>query len=152
MDITQALYDKLTGDATLVALLSSYPASGSPQKPAVFTGWPVPPDAERPYVFSRGHVSDIHFDELAPNAAYGGTAKHLGRDITRDIAVICDNTGSETEVETIAERVRALLHRSSLSIPDGSCVMLQCAGPVMAETDDSLTGRMLSLRIVAMED
>ena len=55
MDITQAIYDKLTGDATLVGLIANYP-SGSPGNPAVFTGWPVPPDAARPYVFSRGEV------------------------------------------------------------------------------------------------
>jgi len=152
MDLTQALFNKLTGDATLVSLLSSYPTSGSPQFPAVFTAWPVPPDAARPYVYTRGSVADVAWDELAPNPAKGGTAPHLGRDISRDVFVIGDNHGSETEVETIAERIRALLHRGTLAISDGSHVMSQCAGPVTAETDDSLTARRLSVRIVAVED
>lgn len=143
MDVTQAIYDKLTGDATLVALLAQYP-SGSPQNPAVFTSWPVPPDATRPYIYTRGSVADIHFDEINTN---------LGRDVTRDVTVIADNTGSDSAVETIAERIRVVLHRQPLTIPDGTHIMTQCiGGPAVAATDDSLTGRQLTFRIVAMQD
>lgn len=142
MDITQAIYDKLSADATLVALLATYP-SGSPQLPAIFTAWPVPPEAERPYVYSRGSVADVHFDEIADN---------FGRDVTRDVTCIADNTGSDDTIETIADRIRTILHRQSLTIPDGTHVMTVCiGGPVVAETDDSLTGRRLTFRIVAME-
>ncbi len=142
MDVTQAIYDKLTGDATLVALLSDYP-SGSPSSPGVFTGWPVPPDASRPYIFTRGAVSITSFDLIADD---------FGQDITRDVTAIADNTGSDAAIETIAERIRTLLHRQSLTIPSGDHVMTQCIqGPVVAETDDTLTGRRLTFRIVAME-
>jgi hypothetical protein len=142
MDITQAVYDKLSQDATLVALLASYP-TGSPQNPAIFTGWPIPPDATRPYVFSRGAVADVHFDEINTN---------LGRDTIRDITAIADNTGSDSAIEAIAERIRAVMHRQPLTVPGGTHVMSQCiAGPFVAETDDSLTGRQLSIRIVTME-
>jgi hypothetical protein len=142
MDITQAIYNKLTADAALVGLIANYP-SGSPGNPAIFTSWPVPPDAGRPYVFTRGEVTARHFDELASN---------LGLDVQRDVSVIADNTGSDANVEAIARRVRAVLHRQPLTIPNGSHVMTQCTnGPVPAETDDTLTGRQLTFRIVAME-
>jgi len=142
MDMTQAIYDKLSQDATLVALLATYPV-GSPQNPAIFTAWPIPPDAARPYVYSRGSVSDTHFDEINTN---------LGRDIIRDVTCIADNTGSDAAIETIAERIRTILHRQPLTVPSGTHVMSQCiGGPSVAETDDSLTGRQLSIRIVTME-
>ena len=142
MDVTQAIYDKLSTDAALVALLANYP-SGSPQSPAIFTSWPVPPDATRPYVFSRGDVSVASFDELTGP---------LGRSTIRDVTVIADNTGSDADVETIANRIRAVLHRQALTFPVGTHVMTQCIdGPTVAETDDSLTGRRLTFRIVAME-
>ena len=143
MDITQAVYDKLSQDATLVALLATYP-TGSPQNPAIFTAWPVPPDAARPYVYSRGSVSDTHFD--------GINTTTLGRDIIRDVTCIADNTGSDAAIETIAERIRTILHRQLLTVPNGKHVMSQCiGGPSVAETDDTLTGRHLSIRIVTME-
>jgi hypothetical protein len=143
MDVTQAVYDKLSQDATLVALLATYP-TGSPQNPAIFTAWPVPPDASRPYVYSRGSVADVHFDEINTN---------LGRDIIRDVTCIADNTGSDSAIEAIAERIRTVLHRQPLTVPGGTHVMSQCiGGPSVAETDDSLTGRQLSIRIVTMEN
>ena len=141
MDITTGLYNKLKDDGTLVALLASYP-SGSPDGGAIFTAWPVPPDAERPYVYTRGDVAVTHFDEIHTN---------LGLDVIRDIFVVDDNTGSELAVEAIARRIRTLLHRQPLTIPDGSHIMTQCIGQTVAETDDSLTGRVLTFRIVAME-
>lgn len=143
MDITQGFYDKLVGDATLLGLIASYAPAGSPTAPAIFTAWPVPPDAARPYVFTRGQVSDVHFDEINTN---------FGRDVLRDVTVIADNTGSSSDVETIAERIRTLMHRQSMTIPDGDHIMTICiGGPVPAETDDSLTGRRLTFRIVVME-
>jgi len=143
MDLTQGIYDKLTGDATLLGLIATYDAAGSPSAPAIFTAWPVPPDATRPYVYTRGQVADGHFDEINTN---------LGRDVIRDVTVIADNTGSDDAVETIAERIRTLMHRQAMTIPDGSHIMTICiGGPAPAETDDSLTGRHLSFRIVAME-
>ncbi len=142
MDLTQAIYNKLSTDATLVALLANYP-SGSPQSPAIFTGWPVPPDATRPYIFTRGSVSDVPWDESADN---------FGRQVIRDVTAIADNTGTDDDIETIAERIRAVLHRQSLTLPIGTHVMTQCIdGPTVAETDDSLVGRRLTFRITAME-
>ena len=44
-DITKGLYDRLSGDATLIGLLSTYDGGA-----AVFTTDPVPEDAVLPYV------------------------------------------------------------------------------------------------------
>ncbi|MCH7601236.1 MAG: hypothetical protein IIB54_00575 [Planctomycetes bacterium] len=68
------------------------------------------------------------------------------------MTAIADNTGSDADIETIAERIRAVLHRTSLALPVGTHVMTQCIdGPTVAETDDSLTGRRLTFRITLME-
>ena len=76
------------------------------------------------------------------------TLAELGADVT----AIADNTGSDADIETIANRIRAVLHRTALTFPTGTHVMTQCIdGPSVAETDDSLTGRRLSFRITAME-
>ena len=142
MNITGAIHDKLAADATLDALISTYDG-GSPPDPAIFTGWPVPEDATRPYVFTRGYVSAISWDELSGAP---------GLSVLRDVTVIADNTGSDSDIETIATRVRELLHRQKSTISDGVHVMTQCVdGPVVAETDDSLTGRRLTFRITATE-
>lgn len=143
MDFTQAIYDKIVGDATIASLVARYP-SGSPSNLAVFTGWPVPSDATRPYIFSRGEVAQAPFDDL-------GSAN--GRDVLRDVFVIDDNGGSENAVETLAEAVRATLHRQKLTFPGavGNVMTICVAGPFVAETDNSLTGRGLTFRIVAKE-
>ena len=147
MNITKAIYDKLSADATLSALIATY-GGGSP---AIFTSWPVPADANTPYVISAGEIDVNSFDELAPNSG-DSPPLHFGLDVQRDIFCYANNTGSSLAIEVIARRIRSLLHRQSLTIPDGSHVMTQCvAGPVHAPTDNSLVGRMSTFRIVAME-
>lgn len=150
MDLTQAIYDALSGDATLVALLATY-GSDSPPAPAIFTSWPVPANATRPYIVSAGETGVSNFDELAPT---GGESPptHLGLDALRDVHCYADNDGSASTIEAIARRIRKVLHRTALTVPNGSHIMTQCvSGPVLAPTDDSLVGRMLTFRIVAME-
>jgi len=142
MNITQAIYDKLAGDSILTGLLATY-GSDSPPAPAIFTMFPVPPDAARPYIFTEGEDAVGNFDELAGD---------LGLDVIRSVAAYADNTGSALPIEAIARRIRTVLHRQSLVIPNGSHVQTICvSGPVVAPTDDTLVGRLLSFRIVAME-
>jgi len=142
MDITQGIYDKLAGDSVLTGLLATY-GSDSPPAPAIFTSFPVPPDAVRPFIFTEGEVAAGGFDELAGD---------LGLDVIRDVAAYANNTGSALAIEAIAQRIRTVLHRQPLTIPNGSHVMTICvSGPVVAPTDDTLVGRLLSFRIVAME-
>ena len=67
MNLTEALYDRLTGDATLTALLATYNGD-----PAVFTTDPAPGDAELPYIVTAGHVSDEPFDTISFTAEGDG--------------------------------------------------------------------------------
>jgi len=147
VDLTQAIYDALSGDATLVSLLSTY-GGASPSAPAIFTEWPVPEDAARPYVVSEGEVVAVPFDELSDG---GSPTYHLGIDVLRDVYVFTDKRSGD-DVEAIARRIRTVLHKQPLTIPDGSHIMTRCvSGPVPAPTDDTLRGRVLTFRIVAME-
>lgn len=136
MDVSTALHSELSGDGSLTALLATYKSAA-----AIFTSWPVPADAARPYVVSAGNVSDTHADELS------GT---LGRDFVRDVTIV-DDAANGNAVETIAEAVRAALHRKRLTITGARARRVICIGGSVAPTDPTLVGRILSFRIVAME-
>lgn len=136
MNLTAALYDLLTGDATLVAMLAEYNGS-----PAVFTTDPAPGDAEKPYIVSAGHVVDLPFD----------TKTSLGREVQRDVRCYAEADGSAVVVEAIAERVRALLHRQALSVSGFRWILSGVTGPTVADERD-VYGRIVTLTCKLMED
>jgi hypothetical protein len=135
MNLTSAIYGKLAGDATLVALLSSYEGY-----PAVFTTDPAPGDAHMPYIVTAGEVAQSSFD----------TKTTRGRDITRDVRCYAPAGGSAQTVEAIAERVRELLHRQFLAVDGFDWVMSECSGPMAADEQDAY-GRIVSVRLVIQE-
>ena len=135
MDLTAALYDLLTGDAELVALLSTYQG-----EPAVFTTDPAPEDAALPFVVSAGQVADSAFD----------TKTTRGRDVRRDVRCYAPVDGSAVTVEAIAERVRELLHRHQLAVSGMETWIAETSGPIVADEDDAY-GRIVSVRLVMME-
>lgn len=135
MNLTEALYDVLAGDATLGTLLSTHEGS-----PAVFTMDPAPEGAELPFVVSAGHVADVAFD----------TKTTLGRQVWRDVRCYADADGSALTVEAIAERVRELLHRQTISVTGFEMVVAACAGPVSADESDAY-GRIVTIRLVLEE-
>ncbi|MEE8262754.1 MAG: DUF3168 domain-containing protein [Gammaproteobacteria bacterium] len=133
IDITQAFFDALSADSNLVALLSTF--SG---QPAIFTGRTIPPDADRPYVWTVGEASQEPDEEAKDTAA---------RTLVRDIWIVADDKGSADEVEEIAERVREIMHRAALTL--GAVQWRTMAsGPRMGETDDKsrLQARIVSVR------
>ncbi len=133
--LTQAIYDRLAGDGTLVALLNTYQGG-----PAVFTTDPAPGDAELPYIVTAGDAVDASWD----------TKTCLGRDIWRDIHCFAGADGSAIVVEQMADRVRELLHRQTLTI-SGWCVLVaECSGPVVMDEQDSY-GRVVTLRLKVLE-
>ena len=136
MNLTAALYDLLTGDATLAALLATYNGS-----PAVFTTDPAPGDAEKPYLVSAGHVVDLPFD----------TKTGLGREVQRDVRCYAEADGSAVVVEAIAERVRALLHRQALNVSGFCWILSGVTGPTVADERD-VYGRVLTVTCKLMED
>ena len=135
MSVTEAIYDVLAGDATLTTLLTTYGG-----EPAIFTTDPAPGDAELPYIVSAGEVAQTSWD----------TKTTRGRVAIRDVRCYTDATGSAVVVETIAERVRALLHRQELAISDFECVIADCSGPVAADGQDAY-GRIISVRLMIEE-
>jgi len=133
--ITEALYERLAGDATLTALLASYNGA-----PAVFTIDPAPGDAVLPYIVTAGEVSQAPFD----------TKTGQGRDLRRDVRCYAEADGSAVTVETIAERVRALLHRRPLSVAGFGVWIADCQGPIVADEEEAY-GRIVTVRMIAIE-
>jgi len=134
--LTAAIYDKLTADATLTAMLTSYNGS-----PAVFTIDPVPGDAVRPYLVTAGEAVQTPFD----------TKTTRGRDVIRDVRCYADADGSAVVIEAIAERVRAVLHRQPLTIAGFDWILSDCSGPIVADERD-VYGRIISVSLKAQED
>jgi hypothetical protein len=135
LEITQAVYDRMANDATLIALLATY-RSG----PAVFTTDPAPGDATLPYIVTAGAPVDISFD----------TKTTLGRQLWRDLRCYAAADGSATLIETIAERVRALFHRQALVIPGFVWLWAECSGPIVADEQDAY-GRIVTVRFTIEE-
>jgi hypothetical protein len=131
MSLTQAIYDKLAGDSTLVGLLATYKGL-----PAIFTTDPAPGDADLPYIVTAGEISQAPFD----------TKTTRGREALRDVRCYDEASGSAVIIEAIAERVRALLHRQELDVAGFSWLISDCSGPVVADELDAY-GRIISLSI-----
>lgn len=136
--LSQAFYDRLRGDGTLTAMLATYEGA-----PAVFTTDPAPPDAVLPYIVTAGEFAIEPFD----------TKTLEGRTVYRDIRCYAAEDGSATLIEDIAERVRALFHRYALPVAGFSTVLCNVSGPTVAPDDDeTVTGRLVSVRLVLQED
>jgi hypothetical protein len=134
--LTQAIYDQLVADGTLVGLLATYNGN-----PAVFTTDPAPGDATLPYIVTAGEVSQAPFDSKTTR----------GRDAIRDVRCYAEADGSVVTIEAIAERVRALLHRQALSIDGYDWIMSDCTGPIVADELDTY-GRIISVSVVAQQE
>lgn len=99
--ISIGFFNRMNDDKTLTDQLSVYNT-----KPAIFTTDPAPLDAVLPYIVCPPGYSDLPFDTFSTQ----------GREIVRDIRCYAPKTGSVAAVEAIAERVRTLFHRSTISV------------------------------------
>ena len=133
-EITKALYDRLSGDATLQGLLSSYQGGA-----AIFSSHPIPDAAVLPYVTITG-LAESPFD----------TKNSRGRDVSYDIGCYDEDTGSTVLVEAIKERVRALLHRYELPITSFTTVIAEVSGTLQAD-EDGVFGRIVTIRLIVEE-
>lgn len=138
MDLDQAFYDRLSGDGTLVALLSTYRTL-----PAVFTADPVPEDADLPYVVTAGTVGDLGGAFDTKNAG--------GREILKDVRCYAEDTGSASLVESIKERVRVLFHRHALAVTGFTTAIAEVVG-ITPVDEDGVYGRVVSVRLSLTED
>lgn len=133
--ITEAFYDVLVGDDTLVDMLSTYEG-----EPAVFTTDPPPDDATLPYIVSAGEISTTPFD----------TKIVYGRRLSRDVRMYAAREDSALTIEAIAERVRALFHRQVIAISGFVVVVAECMGPIQVDEDDA-HGRIVTVWLTILE-
>lgn len=135
MNLTDAFYEHLTGDAALTAMLATYDGA-----PAVFTTEPVPGAAQLPYIVTAGEVVGTPFD----------TKTTRGRTAWRDVRCYTHASGSAAEVELMAERVRVLFHRQAISITDFEWIWGECSGPIVADEQDAY-GRIVTVKLTIEE-
>src|SRR4030042_1125756 len=128
--LTQAIYDRLSTDATLAGLLATYRGG-----PAIFTTDPAPGDAAMPLIVTAGEATQTPWD----------TKTTLGRQIYRDVRCYTAADGSSLLVELIAERVRALLHRYDLVIAGYRAIVAEVSGPTVAD-EQGAYARILGVR------
>lgn len=129
---TQAIYNRLIGDPTLVGMVNLYN-----NQPAIFTIEPVPGDARLPYIIVSGPVSDIPFD----------TKTTIGREMLVDIRCYTENQGSRVLVENMAERVRELFHRQYIPVNGYQNIITECRGPIFIPEDGAL-GMVVTVRFI----
>lgn len=132
--LTTAIYNALSVDSTLAAMLAVY-AGG----PAIISADPVPPDVMRPYVVIRGAMHD---------APFGGKIEETtGREIHLDIMAYTDASGSSKAIDSIVERIRALLHNVPLIVSGYLNIIARCTdGPIQVPTDPRIMGRALTFQ------
>ena len=141
--LTAAIIARLKQDMTLSALLETYLG-----EPCVFSGPYVPEDAPRPYVYLLPALSDLAWDGK----------NWRGREIRRELISVTDGNGSYLPCETIADRVRTLLHRYALPLSvdsSGATVqhvfVAQAQGPEHFESDESVCALKVSVRFLFRE-
>lgn len=135
MNVTAAIYARLAADTTLISRIATYGVA-----PAIFTSRPVPSNATLPYVVAAADMAATPFDTLDKR----------GRDIRRDVFCFARNTGSAAAIEAIADALYNALDNAPLTVSGAHVVRCNVvAGPAEAPTDDSLTGRVITIRIVA---
>ncbi len=106
--------------------------------PCVFSTWPVPPQAPRPYIYCGGIVAD----------AENGTKTEEIRDHMRDVVIVDDASGDESRIDALGEYVRALFNRKPLTISGYANMIAKARGPMKHEVDPTLYGRRLELDLI----
>lgn len=127
-----AFYSVLNGDSTLTDDLSSFNGRAS-----IFTYEPIPKDVDKPYIITTGEISNEAED----------TKDTEGRRITRDIRVYAPESGDSILIESLAERIRTLFHRSSISITGFKTIYVNVSGPVNVN-EENVYGRVLSVEVL----
>lgn len=141
LDHQAAVFARLTGDATLTALIALYASA-----PAVFEDGKVPPEFE-------------HGDK--PIIVVGAPA-HAGDADTFSEAIRSEQIGlrlyhkpdwSSLPLAQAAERVRTLFKNwGAVAITGGTVIQTEVVGPSPAPTDDpSLDGRIVQLTLLIRE-
>lgn len=136
--VTQALYNVLSGDATLTALLGQYAS-----QPSIFTKIPLPKDVtlenNGPYILATGPAATVPGSYDTKNSG--------GLEVLRDVRCYQDDRGDSAVIEQISERVRTLFHRVPPSVSGYTVEIAEVSGPIEADEEDAL-GRIVTVRLV----
>lgn len=120
------IFDVLNGDATLTAQIGTFNGN-----PAIFANMPTPHGAVPPFIMIGPPTNDTNFDAL----------KEFGRDITHDVWIVFPNTGSVSAIDTAAERVRALFHKTTaLTVSGFQVVQTFTTGPFQGLIEGGRSG------------
>ena len=109
--LRQGIYNKLTADSTLVSLLSTYRSY-----PAIVDGYFAPDDIQLPYL--EYHMLNSIVDDSKT---------------TRTLIYIVDFrcfVSRNTDPITLAERVRTVLHRQTITVSGWTNHITSVEGPV----------------------
>lgn len=146
MNSTATIFSRLTGDATLVALLASYtPATGGSARAAVFSEF-APDDFVMSSAQTKPCLVIAAPTDRQPDATFTENFEIHERQV-RGYAYF---SGSTAGLDTVMERVVTLFQnaQASLTVTGGTVIGSRVAGPVGSPTEDTaLIGRRVSLRL-----
>lgn len=132
--LTKGVFDALSANATLVALLGVH----SSTHPCIFHRPDVPVDAPRPYVHIQFPVTQTPDD----------TKTRTGLETLVDILAVCDVSGTFTLIDQINAEIRRSLHRVKFTLDSGHVVLAAVSGPLRVPADDSVIATVMSLRTI----
>lgn len=141
LDITGALYGRLSADSTLLALLATYGAGKA------IVADPPPADlivdGTLPVIIIGGASADEAEDTYTENY----------RRVAVSLRLYHRPAGSSLPLDTAAERVRTLLRSwPSGAVTGGTLIDAAVSGPVAGPTDDpAVEGRIVTARLVFQE-
>lgn len=140
MDYVASLFDALSADATLTALLDTFDGG-----PAIFTGESIPPEdvfpiSAKPYVWI--HPTPVSAENV-------DTLSSVARLLDLDVCLYALTSESSGALHAAAERARVVLHRVTLPAASGeSPPFCTVSGPLPAPTSEAtISGRRLAARL-----
>lgn len=141
MDVQAIVFARITGDATLTALLGVHSAA-----PAVFEDGKVSPE------FEHG-TKPLCVITPPSNNANPDTLDAALREELITVRLYHKPAGSSSPLHLAAERVRALFKNwGSAAVTGGTVIHAEVSGPFPAPTDDpSLDGRIVSITLLIKE-
>lgn len=141
MNLQAVVFARITGDATLVALLATHSAA-----PAVFEDGKVSPEFEH---------GTLPMAVITPPSNNGNpdTLDASLREELISIRLYHKPAGSSLPLFSAAERLRALFKNwGSAAVTGGTIIHAEVSGPFPAPTDDpSLDGRIVSITLLIKE-
>lgn len=132
---TKAIRDLLLADETLAAYLAEYG-----DEPAIFATDRVPADAPQPYCVLEPEVT-VDRERLLDGTVYS-------QDVTHDIKLFAEATGTTEGIEAAARRIADLLEGARPAVQGWRKARINVLqGPIGLSADTDSYGRLLTVRV-----